>query len=101
MEVWRGADVEVWRGGEVCQVKIRKRGTAWIIVSAGGVNNGELALIELSSSSHRALIEFGAWPFKADVCSHSDVDLGLALTWAVDHTRDVPSADAVTKNVWS
>ena len=36
------------------------------------INSGELALVEIEG-----------WPFKADICFHSDADFGLALTWPV------------------
>ena len=47
--IWVVAAHAVFPG--VCQAKVRRRATGWIIVSAGRVNNGELALIELSLSS--------------------------------------------------
>ena len=49
---------------ELCQTNIRNRVTAWIIVSAGGVNNPELARVELCT-----------WPFQANVCFHSDISV--------------------------
>ena len=47
------------------QARVMKRVTAYMDSSAGHVNIGELALTE-----------FGAWPFMANVCFHSDVVSG-------------------------
>ena len=60
----RAASDEVCRGGNA---RIEKR--VMVEISAGRVNDGEVALVE-----------FGESPSQANVCVHSDVDLGLTTS---------------------